>query len=44
MISESSGGDRYLINIHTEIETLKQDGDSGESELEDKSHVSAETS
>ncbi len=42
--SESSGGDRYLINIHTEIETLKADGDGAESELEDKGHVSAETS
>ncbi len=42
--SESSGGDRYLINIHTELETLKVDGTGSESELEDKSHVSAETS
>jgi hypothetical protein len=41
---ESSGGDRFLINIHTEIETLKVNGEGGESELEDKGHVSAETS
>ena len=42
--SDSSGGDRYLINIHTEVATLKADGDGAESELEDKGHVSAETS
>ena len=42
--SESSGGDRYLINIHTEIETLKADGDGAESEIEDRGHVPAETS
>ena len=41
--SDSCGGDRYLINIHTDIETLKDDGTGAESELEDKSHVSAET-
>jgi len=39
-----SGGDRYLINIHTDMETLRDDGDGAESELEDKSHVCAETS
>jgi hypothetical protein len=42
--SESSGGDRYLINIHTDIETLKEDGTGAESEIEDRGHVSAETS
>ena len=42
--SDSSGGDRYLINIHTEVATLKADGEGAESELEDKGHVSAETS
>ena len=42
--SDSSGGDRYLINIHTDMETLKDDGTGAESELEDRSHVSAETS
>jgi len=41
---ESAGGDRYLINIHTEIETLKEDGTGAESEIEDRGHVSAETS
>ncbi len=42
--SESSGGDRYLVNIHTEVDTLRADGEGAESELGDKSHVSAETS
>ncbi len=41
---ESSGGDRYLINIHTDVETLKQDGTGTESEIEDRAHVPAETS
>jgi len=48
-INTSSGGDRYLVNLHTEIETLKEDGEGAEAELEDavahfSSHVSAETS
>ncbi|MFB3078033.1 MAG: DUF222 domain-containing protein, partial [Lysobacterales bacterium] len=42
--NDSCGGDRYLINIHTDIETLKQDGNGAESEIEDRGHVSAETS
>jgi len=42
--SESSGGDRYLVNIHTEMDVLKADGDGAESELEDVARVSAETS
>jgi len=41
---ESSGGDRYLINVHTDIETLKEDGAGAESEIEERGHVSAETS
>jgi hypothetical protein len=40
----SSGGDHYLINVHTDIETLKEDGSGAESEIEDRGHVSAETS
>lgn len=39
-----SGGDRYMINIHTNIETLREDGTGAESEIEDRGHVSAETS
>ena len=42
--SHGTGGDRYLVNIHTEMETLKTDGAGAEAELEDSSHVSAETS
>ena len=41
---ESSGGDRYLINVHTDVETLKEDGTGTESEIEERGHVSAETS
>ena len=38
------GGDRYLVNLHTDIETLKSDGTGAEAELDDCCHVSAETS
>jgi len=38
------GGDRYMVNIHTDIETLKEDGTGAESEIEECGHVSAETS
>ena len=41
--SDQSGGDKYMINIHTDIETLKENGSGAEAELEDRSHVSAET-
>ena len=44
----SPGGDRYVINIHTNVETLKADGCGAESEIADApglgSHVPAETS
>ena len=40
----AGSGDRYLINVHTDIETLKADGTGSESELDDCCHVSAETS
>jgi hypothetical protein len=39
-----SGGDKYMVNIHTDIETLQQDGSGAEAELEEHSHVPAETS
>jgi hypothetical protein len=42
--NQGSGSDRYLVNIHTAMETLKTDGAAAESELEDSGHVSAETS
>jgi len=41
---EHSGGDRYMVNIHTQVETLTADGNGTESECEDCGHVSAETS
>lgn len=41
---DNSGGDRYLINIHTEPEVLQGDGEGTESECEERSNVSAETS
>jgi hypothetical protein len=41
---ERSGGDRYLINIHTETDVLNSDGEAAESECEDGGNVSAETS
>ncbi|HLF30991.1 MAG TPA: DUF222 domain-containing protein, partial [Xanthomonadales bacterium] len=39
-----SSGDSYLVNIHTEMETLKADGAGAESELEGAGRISAETS
>jgi hypothetical protein len=46
--ADSTGGDRYTINIHTDVETLRADGTGAESELDDApgrgSHVPAETS
>ena len=58
-VNDLSGGDKYMVNIHTDkvnwcaasregalgyIETLKQDGTGAEAEIEDQSHVPAETS
>jgi len=42
--NDQSGGDRYMVNIHTDIETLQQAGTGAESEIEERSHVPAETS
>jgi hypothetical protein len=41
---ESSGGDRYLVNIHPEVDVLQASGEGAESECEDCGHVTAETS
>ena len=41
---DQSGGDKYMINIHTEVETLKENGSGAEAEIEDRGHVPAETS
>lgn len=40
---ERSGGDRYLINIHTDVETLTVGGSGVASEIESCCQVSAET-
>ena len=42
--SDRSGGDRYLLNIHTDMGVLEKDGTGAESELEERGHVPAETS
>ena len=39
-----SGGDRYLVNIHTDIETLKNDGSGAEAEIDQAGNICAETS
>jgi hypothetical protein len=39
-----SSNDRFVVNIHTEIDTLKANGSGAESELEGGENVSAETS
>jgi hypothetical protein len=41
---DRSGGDRYLLHIHTEVDVLKTEGEGAESELEGHGCVSAETS
>ncbi len=40
----SAGRDRYLVHVHTDIDTLKEDGTGAEAELDDCCNVSAETS
>jgi hypothetical protein len=42
--SMASGGDAYLVNIHTDVDTLKVDGEGAASELDERGNVSAETS
>ena len=41
---ERSGGDRYLVHVHTDMDTLRDDGAGVTAECEDCGHVSAETS
>jgi hypothetical protein len=41
---DRSGGDRYQVHVHTDIETLEAGGAGAESELEGHGRVSAETS
>ena len=42
--NDRAGGDRYLVNLHTDIETLRADGTGAEAELDECCHVPAETS
>ena len=42
--NDRSGGDRYLVNLHTDMETLQADGTGAEAELDGCCHVPAETS
>jgi hypothetical protein len=42
--SHANGGDQYLVNIHTDIDTLKIDGEGAEADIEGQGNVSAETS
>ncbi len=42
--SIASSGDRYLVHVHTDMETLKIDGTGAESEIDEGRNVSAETS
>jgi hypothetical protein len=41
---KQTGGDRYLVHVHTDMETLKADGSGAESEIDEHANVSAETS
>jgi len=42
--NDRSGGGRYVVNIHTDIDTLEADGAGAEAELDECCHVPAETS
>jgi hypothetical protein len=42
--TSASGGDRYLVNIHTEADVLPADGLGTHAECDDAGHVPAETS
>jgi len=39
-----TSGDRYLVHVHTDMETLKADGTGAEAEIDEGRNVSAETS
>ena len=41
--SHGNSGDRFMVHVHTDIETLKQDGLGGQAELEEGGNISAET-
>jgi Domain of unknown function (DUF222)/HNH endonuclease len=39
----TNSGDRFMVHVHTDMETLKAEGTGGEAELEDGGNISAET-
>ena len=41
---KNHSGDRYLVHVHTDMETLRADGTGAESEIDEARNVSAETS
>ncbi len=38
----ANSGDRYLVHVHTDMETLKVDGAGAESEIDEGRNVSAD--
>ena len=41
--SGCANGDRFVVNVHTDLDTLKADGPGAEAEIEDNGDISAET-
>ena len=41
--ADSNSADRFMVHVHTDMETLKQDGLGGQAELEEGGTISAET-
>jgi len=39
----TNSGDRFMVHVHSDMETLKAEGTGGEAELEDGGNISAET-
>jgi len=39
----SNSGDRFMVHVHTDMETLKADGTGGEAEIEEGGNIAAET-
>ncbi len=41
--TDSNSADRFMVHIHTDMDTLKSDGTGGEAKLEEGGNISAET-
>jgi Domain of unknown function (DUF222)/HNH endonuclease len=41
--ADANSADRFMVHVHTDMETLKADGTGGEAELEEGGNISAET-